>query len=237
VLAAPVGENLHDQAFISIELTGSAELRRRMTAFADARRWAPDEQVIMKARSDAATEAFDLHVFPWSPPDDSTGLRRWFLGGACLTPRSRGTVAVQSRDPERQPRIDNAFLTDREGQDLAALRSLLSLLRRLTAAPGARYLVGNEIGPSATARSRDEIEEFIRSRVSHYWHPQGSCKMGPDDDPQAVCTPRGLVRGLENVRVSDCSLVPQAPRGFPMLPTIAIAERICRWMIEEGAAA
>jgi hypothetical protein len=32
-------------------------------------------------------------------------------------------------------------------------------------------------------------------------------------------------------------LVPQAPRGFPMLPTIAIAEKICRWMIEDGAAA
>jgi choline dehydrogenase len=229
----PVGQNLHDQAFISIELEGSDLLHASMAQFADVRGWAPDEQVIMKARSALTDEAFDLHVFPWSPPG-ADGRRRWFLGGACLTPRSRGVVAIRSADPSRRPRIDNAFLTDAEGYDIGALRSLLELFRDLTAAPPAREVLGAEIGASAQARDRPSIDAFLRSTVSHYWHPQGSCKMGPDSDPTATCTPRGAVRGLENVRVADASLIPRAPRGFPMLPTIAIGEKVSGWLIDDA---
>jgi choline dehydrogenase len=233
LVALPVGENLHDQAFISIQLAGSDALQASMARFAGERGWAPDEQVIMKARSAMTDEAFDLHVFPWSPPGHD-GSRQWFLGGACLTPRSRGVVAIRSADPSRQPRIDNAFLTDPEGYDIGALRSLLDLFRKLTSAPPARELLGAEIGASARAHDRSSIDAFLRSTVSHYWHPQGSCRMGPDGDRGAVCTPRGAVRGLENVRVADASLIPQAPRGFPMLPTIAIGEKVSGWLIEDS---
>jgi len=38
----------------------------------------------------------------------------------------------------------------------------------------------------------------------------------------------------DNVYVADCSLIPEAPRGFPMLPTIAIAQKVTGWLI--GAA-
>jgi choline dehydrogenase len=229
----PVGRNLHDQAFISIEFAGSDALQASMTLFAAQRGWAPAEQVIMKAPSAMADEAFDLHVFPWSPPGPD-GTRQWFLGGACLTPRSRGVVEIRSADPSRQPHIDNAFLTDPAGYDIGALRSLLELFRELASAPPARDLLGAEIGVSTDARDRSSIDDFLRSTVSHYWHPQGSCKMGPDSDPGAPCTPRGAVRGLDNVHVADASLIPEAPRGFPMLPTIAIAEKVSGWLIEDA---
>jgi choline dehydrogenase len=230
---SPVGRNLHDQAFISIQFTGSEALQENMAQFTAERGWAPDEQVIMKARSAMTDEAFDLHVFPWSPPGPD-GKRQWFLGGACLTPRSRGFVAVQSPDPGRTLRIDNGFLTDAEGYDIGALRSLLTLFRDLASAPPARDLLGQEVGASVEARDASSIDAFLRSTVSHYWHPQGSCRMGPDSDPTAVCTPRGVVRGVANVRVADASLIPEAPRGFPMLPTIAIAEKVAGWLIEDS---
>ena len=233
LIDSPVGENLHDQAFISLEFTGSGELVRQMNDFESRRGWAADEQVLIKARSAMIDEAFDLHVFPWSPPGED-GSRRWFLGGACLTPRSRGTLRIQSTDPHRQPGIDNAFLCDPAGHDLGALRSLFALFRELAAAPAAQQLLGSEIGPSENVRTADEITSFIRNTVGHYWHPQGTCRMGPDADPGAVCTPRGQVRGFDNVYVADCSLIPEAPRGFPMLPTIAIAQKVTGWLI--GAA-
>ena len=144
------------------------------------------------------------------------------------------SVAIHSADPGRKPRIDNAFLSDAEGYDIGALRSLLELFRELAATPSARALLGPEIGPSAEARDPASIDAFLRSTVSHYWHPQGSCRMGPDGDPGAVCTSRGVVRGLENVLVADASLIPEAPRGFPMLPTIAIAEKVSEWLIEDA---
>jgi choline dehydrogenase len=95
-------------------------------------------------------------------------------------------------------------------------------------------LIGAEIGGSASVRSFEEIDSFIRQTVGHYWHPQGTCKMGPETDPTAVCTSRGQVRGLDNVYVADCSLIPEAPRGFPMLPTIAIAQKVSGWLAESA---
>ncbi len=154
VLELPVGIGLFDQPSLAIELSGSDEMHRQMAAFAEDRGWAPDEQVIMKAASVVEREAFDLHVFPWSPPDPDSGRRHWYLGGACLTPVSRGNLTIQSTDPERQPRIDNAFLSDTEGHDIAALRSLLALMRELCAQPAVRDLLGEEIGPSAAGRRR-----------------------------------------------------------------------------------
>lgn len=231
LVQSPVGRNLHDQAFISLEFTGSDELLDQMRHFERDRGWAPDEQVIIKARSAVADEAFDLHVFPWSPPDEHGRGRRWYLGGACLTPRSRGTLEIQSRDPHRQPRIDNAFLTDAEGRDLGALRSLLALFRALAAGPSAHALLGEEVGPGRDVRSEPETDAFLRSTVGHYWHPQGTCKMGPEKDPHAVCDANGKVRGLDNVYVADCSLIPEAPRGFPMLPTIAIGQKVAGWLV------
>ena len=68
VIDSPVGTNLHDQAFISLEFSGSAELLQQMQQFEESHGWAPDEQVLIKARSAMVDEAFDLHVFPWSPP-------------------------------------------------------------------------------------------------------------------------------------------------------------------------
>lgn len=235
LIDSPVGQNLHDQAFISLEFSGSDRLLEQMQAFEKDCGWAPDEQVLMKARSDLVDEAFDLHVFPWSPPAEDGHTRRWYLGGACLTPRSRGTLTIQSRDPHRQPHIDNAFLSDPHGADIAALRSLLTLFRRLASAPSVHELLGSEIGPSAQAHSPDEIDAFIRHTVGHYWHPQGTCRMGPETDTAAVCTSRGQVRGLDNVYIADCSLIPEAPRGFPMLPTIAIAQKVSGWIAETAA--
>jgi choline dehydrogenase-like flavoprotein len=232
LIDSPVGQNLNDQAFISLEFSGSDQLLEQMHACERERGWAPDEQVLMKARSDVANKAFDLHVFPWSPPAEDGNSRRWYLGGACLTPRSRGTLEIQNPDPRRQPRIDNAFLSDRDGTDIRALRSLLALFRRLASAAPVRELLGDEIGPSAHTTTPAEIDGFLRRTVGHYWHPQGTCKMGPDTDPAAVCTPRGQVRGLDNVYVTDCSLIPEAPRGFPMLPTIAIAQKVSGWLTE-----
>ena len=55
--------------------------------------------------------------------------------------------------------------------------------------------------------------------------------MGPEHDPDAVCDADGKVRGLDNVYVADCSLIPEAPRGFPMLPTIAIGQKVARWLL------
>ena len=59
-----------------------------------------------------------------------------------------------------------------------------------------------------------------------YWHPVGTCKMGPESDAGAVVDASGRLHGSANVYVADASIMPTIPRANTHLPVIAIAERI-----------
>jgi choline dehydrogenase-like flavoprotein len=57
------------------------------------------------------------------------------------------------------------------------------------------------------------------------FHVAGTCAMGGEDDPVAVVDSRCRVRGMENLRVIDASVMPVVPRANTNIPTIMLAER------------
>jgi choline dehydrogenase len=57
------------------------------------------------------------------------------------------------------------------------------------------------------------------------YHPVGSSKMGPADDPTAVVDHQLRVHGLERLRIADASIFPLLPSGNTHAPTVAVAER------------
>ncbi|OSP38834.1 hypothetical protein B7767_34970, partial [Streptomyces sp. 13-12-16] len=67
-------------------------------------------------------------------------------------------------------------------------------------------------------------DEEIRARTGTYWHPVGTCAMGPADDPYAVVDGTGRVHGLSNLRVADASVLPTVPAANTQLPVLALAE-------------
>ena len=75
------------------------------------------------------------------------------------------------------------------------------------------------------------LREAIRAGVIHYWHPVGTCAMGPDDDPAAVTDADGRVRGVEGLVVADASLMPATVRATTNLPTVVIGERIAASLV------
>ena len=83
---------------------------------------------------------------------------------------------------------------------------------------------GKEISPGIQVQSDEQIESFIREKAETIYHPVGTCKMGSDEN--AVVDDKLRVRGVENLRVVDASIMPNLVGGNTNAPTIMIAEKI-----------
>jgi choline dehydrogenase len=217
-----VGRNLHDHPAFEIFFEPTAALEAATARFAAAGAALPDEQAFAKlASSRAEAGVFDLHVFPEVAMDG-----RIALFAACLTPRSRGALTLRSDDPTVPPRIDHAYLSDEDGHDLAVLTEGVEAARAFAVSRAMEPLLGREVEPGAGVGHGDPLSEAIRDGVIHYWHPVGTCAMGPAGDPDAVTDGDGRVRGVDGVVVADASLMPATVRATTNLPTVMIGERI-----------
>jgi choline dehydrogenase len=227
-----VGANLHDQPFALLTWQGTDAMARAMTARATTG-WAPDEQVMAKAASSFDPDVFDLHLLPYSPTHLGSA-RTWHAGAGALLPRSRGQVTLTDRNPAVLPTVDHRFLTDPEGHDLAVLIEGIGMLREIAARPSMRAALGAETTPGlAGVTSASEIAEYLRRHVDNYWHPVGTCRMGPATDPTAVVDHLGRVHGLSGCVVADCSLMPTVPRATTAMPAVVIGERVAEIVLAE----
>ena len=84
----------------------------------------------------------------------------------------------------------------------------------------------HEISPGPEVQSRDECSLFIDCNVAIYYHPAGSCRMGPSSDPTAVVDPTGKVHGLDDLFVCDASIFPTLMRANTNLPAVMLAEHM-----------
>lgn len=167
-------------------------------------------------------------MFPWIERDPSLkhGWRCIFPVGL-LRPRSRGRLHLTSSDPRAAATIETGFFADAE--DLPPMLFGLQWTQELIRSPALVNFIG---APLATPpQQQAELTEWVRRNHRHYWHPVGTCRMGPASDPNAVVEHTGKVHGLEGLHVADASVFPEVPRGTTALPCAVVGERIALFLL------
>ena len=177
-----------------------------------------------------------FHVQPLSLDRFGEPLHRFpaVTVSACnLRPTSCGTIRLRSADPAAPPRIAPNYLATEEDRRVAA--DAIRVTRRLMAQPALRafkpdeYLPGPEVGndDASLARAAGDIGTTI-------FHPVGTAKMGLPSDPLAVVDERLRLIGAERLRVIDASVMPTITSGNTNTPTIMIAEKGSRFVLEDN---
>ena len=191
-------------------------------------------QAVLTMRSSASVTGHDLQVFPYAAfnvdvSESPTGARM-ILHAALMKPRSRGSVRLRSADPAAAPVIDQGWFSD--PADMPRLRLAVRTARRLAATAPLNGVALEELFPGPAIDGDAELDAAIRSGLGTYFHPVGSCRMGPASDPGAVVDARGAVHSIEHLSVVDASIMPAIPAANTHLPTIAVAERCAAWLAE-----
>jgi choline dehydrogenase-like flavoprotein len=152
-------------------------------------------------------------------------------------PHSRGRIWITSADPDSPPSIDYRYFTDPDGHDEAVLIAGIRLARRIAAtAPMADWVV-REVFPGPDAQSDEELSEALRATHQTVYHVSGTCRMGADDDPLAVCDSRLKVRSVNGLRVVDASVFPTIPSVNPVGTIMAVAEHASAMLLADHQSA
>jgi choline dehydrogenase len=162
-----------------------------------------------------------LHAFPA------------FTASVCnLNPTSRGGVRIRSNRFDDAPAIAPNYLATDEDRRVAA--ESLRQVRRIVAQPAMAKYQPEEWKPGVRFQTDEELAKLAGDIANTIFHPVGTAKMGRRDDPMAVVDSHLRVRGIEALRVVDASVMPEITSGNTSAPTMMIAEKAARWILDSA---
>ncbi|WP_242902285.1 GMC family oxidoreductase [Actinomadura terrae] len=198
-----VGENLHDHIAVSVTFTAAE----------------PDPSASRSGLGEAGLFTGDgagTRFHFWLGPSTDPAGRTFSLAVGLTRPASRGRLG---RGGDGRPLPDPGYLTARSDRD--DLVEALSVIGDLANGPALRALWDGP-PPEVLKSGRAVAADHVRDTAGTQFHLVGTCRMGTDD--AAVVAPDLRVRGLENVRVADASVLPEITTGGPQATVYALAE-------------
>ncbi|OBI87675.1 oxidoreductase [Mycobacterium sp. 1245805.9] len=153
----------------------------------------------------------------------------WTLVAGVAHPKSRGRLRLSGPHPHDPIHIDaNTF---GESEDLKAAIAAVELCREIGNSAPLGPFVTREVMPG-NLKGR-ELEDFVRTAATSYWHQSGTARMGRDSE--SVVDGSLRVYGIENLRVADASIMPRITTGNTMAPCVVIGERAAEMIVADHA--
>lgn len=181
-------------------------------------------------KTDPGADRPDAQVMlgPWTLPTynmgDPVAIERE-AGASCLgmvlRPTSEGALEITSSDPGAPVRIDPNYLGTE--YDRAATANLLRRMRAIFEQSPLAEHVSHETYPGPAVQSDEELVDAALDGGYCGYHATGTCAMGPSDDD--VVDNQLRVRGVDGLRVVDCSVLPTMVAGNLNGPMMAMAWR------------
>jgi len=138
-----------------------------------------------------------------------------------INPKSRGRLMIRSKDLHAPMSIDPNYLADPDDQ--RATLGMFRRLREICGAPAMQAVAAREKQPGVATQSDEEILEAFREQGNPAVHAAGTCRMG--EGASSVVDPQLRVRGVENLRVADISILPNLTAGNTNACAMAIGWR------------
>lgn len=181
----------------------------------------PDCQLLMGAFSVDGTKSFSETVL-----ESGHGM---MIGGYFMRPYSAGFIEISSLDPFDKPFIDANVLGD--PRDHQPSIDVFKFARRFAGTAALQRYDAVETVPGIDLANDDEILNYIRQTSQPGIHATGTCRMGVDVD--AVLDGRLRVKGVEGLRVVDCSAMPTQVSGNTNGPAMAFGYHAANLILED----
>lgn len=249
----PVGKNFHDHLHMSINVTTKDPISlfgadKGIHAIKHGFQWLAFRSGLLASNVLEGAAFIDscgqgrpdvqIHFLPildsWDdvPGEPLPATHGFTLKVGYLQPKSRGELLLRSKDPQAPLKIHANYLAapeDMEGCKRAVKFGLKVLGSEALQAVSKETLMP----PAQVQHDEAALEEFVRNFCKTVYHPVGSCRMGKDT-ATSVTDLRLRVHGIKQLRVIDCSVMPEIPSGNTNAPTIMIAERGAAMVIQDN---
>lgn len=148
-----------------------------------------------------------------------------------LRPQSEGHALITSADPAAPLDINPAY---HEVQiDYETAIEGIRAIRRIMAQAALKPFISGETDKTNWAQSDEQIAELYKQNGRCGQHAVGTAAMGPDKTD--VLDSHLRVRGVQGLRIVDCSIFREMPAGNTNAPAMAAGWRLSQIMQEETA--
>ena len=157
-----------------------------------------------------------------------------YFGVAAVLEQVDGTgeLVFPSADPFAKPGIHPHFCENE--RDVARLADCMQDVIRFTEVGPLAELCDEVMFPDVKrVTTREDLVALLRRHSASGFHPCGTARMGPAEDPTTVVDQYGRCHSIDGLVVADASIMPTVPRANTNPTAILIGETIGEWIRTE----